>query len=177
MTLRLTGRHRVELDNAAITLGAVEFAPDFISADASEPPTLVARGNSRLGRAVVRGLDLIEKRKAVYRRLEVSFYPPMLWGITAGIATDDPTAAVLRATEADTHRRASIWAAGAGHSFDADCLAQLSLSRAPLRLREVRFDCVLRPRSVRTGHRRRAQTASVLLPDTRAWAGCGGGLP
>src|ERR1700761_3053395 len=74
-----TGLHAFKKDLAADPLAAlrVEIAligfdneikveQDFVTVDRFEPPTLVARGLTHMGSAVLKALDMAESRKALY---------------------------------------------------------------------------------------------------------------
>lgn len=126
---------RVEL--ALIRFGPVNVVQEFCSPEQFSPPCLLAGGDTPMGAAVLRALDLLERRRLLYRSHGVSCYRPWLILITDGAPTDriDAAAAAIAAGEA-AERFAFFAIAVDG----ADCgrLAELS-TRAPLRLRELRF--------------------------------------
>jgi uncharacterized protein YegL len=57
---------RVEV--AIVTFdSAVKVVQDFVTADQFEPPTLTVQGQTYMGSAIHKALDMIQVRKAQYR--------------------------------------------------------------------------------------------------------------
>src|SRR4029077_15918558 len=74
---------RVEV--AIVTFGGeVNKALEFVTAINFTPPTLTAGGNTPLGAAITRGLDMIEERKTTYREHGIAYYRPWAFLITDG---------------------------------------------------------------------------------------------
>ena len=78
---------RVEV--AVVTFGdKVSLVQDFCAPAAFIPPTLQASGSTPMGEAVVRGMQIIEDRKALYRQAGVTYFRPWIFLITDGAPTD-----------------------------------------------------------------------------------------
>jgi Uncharacterized protein encoded in toxicity protection region of plasmid R478, contains von Willebrand factor (vWF) domain len=56
---------RVEV--AVVTFGPVAVQSDYVSAEHFDPPTLEASGNTPMGGAILRAIDLLRERKQKYR--------------------------------------------------------------------------------------------------------------
>jgi uncharacterized protein YegL len=99
---------RVEV--AVVTFGEeVSLVQDFCSPAAFIPPTLQASGRTPMGEAVVRGMQIIEDRKTMYKQAGVNYFRPWIFLITDGTPTDENTyywqqaVESVRAGEANRH--------------------------------------------------------------------------
>ncbi|MEM6849858.1 MAG: VWA domain-containing protein [Pseudomonadota bacterium] len=126
---------RVEV--ATITFGPVQDETSFVTADAFNPPTLTAGGNTPMGAAVVHGADILKARKAHYRSAGVDFYRPWIFLITDGAPTDNIAAAKARVAEGEAGKEFMFFAVGVDGA-DMEILTDLSV-RAPLMLRGLAF--------------------------------------
>ncbi len=170
-------RNRVEI--AIVTFGStVSVAQEFVTADVFTPPHLSASGSTPMGAALVRALDLVEDRKRVYRENSINYYRPWVWLMTDGSPTDSIGAAVQRAQDAESNRRALIYAVGVG-GFDTGTLSQLSPGRPPLALKGLNFREMFewfsrsqsqRSRSNNTNAVDESQHQQVPLPALDGWA-------
>ncbi len=126
---------RVEV--AVITFGPVQVLTDFQTVDRFVAPDLVAQGDTPMGTAVSRAMQLLEDRKATYRDKGVAFYRPWIFLITDGVPTDDwePVAAAARA--ANDERKFAFFAVGT-EGADFRVLNRFT-SRDALRLRGLDF--------------------------------------
>ncbi|MFQ3678845.1 MAG: VWA domain-containing protein, partial [Fimbriimonadaceae bacterium] len=125
-----------------VEIGIVSFGPvtqdvDFVTADRFVPPTLVASGDTPTGRAITTALDMLERRKQVYKANGIAYYRPWVFLITDGAPTDSWEAAARRVHEEEAAKRVAFFAVGvAGADFER--LARMS-PRKPLRLQGLRF--------------------------------------
>jgi len=76
----------------------VDTVMDWTPAAEYQAPVLTASGKTALNEAVITGLDLIEERKQLYKRVGVDYWRPWMFLITDGSATDVDL-------DADAHQR------------------------------------------------------------------------
>ena len=126
---------RVEV--AIVSFGPVRVESEFQTADHFSPPSLVASGDTPMGAAVTRGLEMLEDRKAMYRSHGISFYRPWVFLITDGAPTDSWQAAAAAAREGETSKKFAFFAVGV-QGADMGVLAQFT-TREPLRLDGLKF--------------------------------------
>ncbi len=126
---------RVEV--AIVTFGPVEVPQQFVTADTFNPPMLVARGDTPMGGAVLKALELLEERKEQYRSNGIAYYRPWAFLITDGGPTDDISQASSRVRMGEQSRAVSFYAVG----VDGANMARLSevVTRQPLMLRGLSF--------------------------------------
>ncbi|HOW61726.1 MAG TPA: VWA domain-containing protein [Candidatus Contendobacter sp.] len=126
---------RVEI--AIVSFGPVEVVSEFQTADQFTPPHLSANKDTPMGQAIVRGLELLTQRKALYREHGIPFFRPWVFLITDGSPTDDWQAAALDIRKGEESRAFAFFAVGV-EGANLDILQRLSL-RQPLRLKGLRF--------------------------------------
>lgn len=127
---------RVEV--AIVTFGPVETATDFTPAAEFAPPRLTPGGNTPMGEAVLRAVELVQHRKGRYREAGVDFYRPWLFLITDGAPTDSIAQARDRIAEGEAAKQFMFYSVGV-EGADLDRLAELSSVRAPLKLKGLAF--------------------------------------
>jgi uncharacterized protein YegL len=133
-------RKRVEV--AIVSFGAeVQVVQEFVTADRFQPPALRAEGETLLCTALVRALDLVEKRKERYRANGVSYSRPWIFLITDGMPQGDTLEttrqAVQRIRAAETAGKVAFYAVGV-EGANVKLLARIAV-RPPLKLDGLRF--------------------------------------
>jgi uncharacterized protein YegL len=118
-----TAAKAVEL--AIVSFGPVELMLDFTVVHEVTPPTLSARGNTPMGKALNEALELVESRKAHYRSVGLPYYRPWVFLITDGEATDDVSLAAKRIRIAEETSKVYFVAIGV-HEANEEQLASLS---------------------------------------------------
>ena len=97
----------------------------------------MAGGDTPLGEAVERALDLIDNRKRNYRLGGVSYYRPWLILLTDGAPTDDMRQAARRLHESEATKSLVAFCFGTD-TFDKERMAKV-FPRAPLTMRGARY--------------------------------------
>jgi uncharacterized protein YegL len=122
---------------SVVTFGPVQVHNPFMTADIFQPPHLQASGDTPMGAAIVKVLELVEERKQQIKASGVQYYRPWIFMITDGGPTDSwqESARVLR--EAVEKKQVAFFAI-AVEGADIPKLTQLS-PRKPLHLKGLKF--------------------------------------
>lgn len=102
------------VDIAVVTFGdrEVKAVHPFTSIQDFQPPALSANGDTPMGDAILEGINLIERRKKIYRDQGVNYYRPWVFMITDGEPTDmkkgDQKWAMVKDTIADCEKNGKL---------------------------------------------------------------------
>jgi uncharacterized protein YegL len=122
---------------AVVTFGPVETITEFVDAGAWSPPQLVSRGDTPMGAAIERGLQMLEAQKAIYRSSGIPYYRPWVFLITDGGPTDSWQHAAELVREGEAGKKFVFFAVGVeGANFDT--LKQIAVGD-PIKLDGMRF--------------------------------------
>jgi len=123
---------------AIVTFGGhVQTVCDFTTVEQFSPPSLIASGDTPMGTAIERAIDMVQDRKQVYRANGILYYRPWIFLITDGGPTDSWKSAAARVTQGEASKAFSFFAVGVdGANFET--LSQIS-KREPLKLKGLRF--------------------------------------
>ncbi|MBI4601176.1 MAG: VWA domain-containing protein [Planctomycetes bacterium] len=119
----------------------VKVVRDFVTAGSFDPPSLSATGQTHMGAGIHKALDLIEARKAEYKRNGVDYYRPWVFMITDGAPQGEPADVVERAAQRVSASEAGkhvAFFAVAVQGADVEKLRRLS-ARPPLELSGLKF--------------------------------------
>lgn len=122
---------------AVVSFGPVRIVSDFVSAADFEPLTLLAEGDTPMGGAIERGLDMLRVRKDMYRRNGIAYYRPWVFLVTDGAPTDRWQDAARAVHDGEAERAFAFFAVGV-EKADMTVLKRLSV-REPVKLRGLKF--------------------------------------
>jgi uncharacterized protein YegL len=129
-------QRRVEV--AVITFGGgVSTVQGFVTAGQFSAPVLVARGDTPMGAAIHRALDLVRDRKEEYRANGVAYYRPWVFLLTDGAPTDEWQSAAQRIRAEEAANGVAFFAVGVADA-DIRTLEQIA-ARTPIRLQGLAF--------------------------------------
>jgi uncharacterized protein YegL len=121
-----------------ITFGqGVQQVQDFVTIEHFDPPQLKADGLTPMGEALSLALDVLEKRKLVYKNHGIPYYRPWVFLITDGAPTDSWQAAAQDLREAEVKNRLLFFSV-AVQGADMNTLKQISM-RPPVLLNSLDF--------------------------------------
>lgn len=126
---------RVEV--GIITFGPVQVYQDFVGATQFRAPTLEVEGATPMGEAIEAAIDLLRKRKNVYRQAGVSYYRPWIFLITDGEPTDDTRNAAMAVLNGEERKEFMFHAVGV-EDANLDALARIA-KRRPVKLKGLAF--------------------------------------
>lgn len=121
---------RVEV--AIITFGPVAIRQEFQSAQYFQPPTFSASGDTPLGDAITRGLELVQNRKSEIRANlgHGGLYRPWIFLFTDGVPTDEWQLAAKSVRDGETAKAFSFFGISLGNG-DMTILKQICPETRP----------------------------------------------
>jgi uncharacterized protein YegL len=120
-----------------VVFGPVETVTDFIDAGQWDAPILTTKGNTPMGAAIERGLQMLDAQKSIYKSNGILHYRPWIFLITDGGPTDSWQNAARLVHEGEANKKFKFFAVGVeGANFDI--LKQISVGE-PIALRGLRF--------------------------------------
>lgn len=133
-------RQRIEL--ALITFGgSVHLVSDFQSPELFNPPVLTADGNTPMGEAVELGIEMLDKRKQLYKQAGIAYYRPWIFLISDGAPTDEweYVAQKARTGDSDHNKKFCFFSVGVDGA-DLNILNKFcNPNRPPMRLKGLCF--------------------------------------
>jgi len=126
---------RVEV--GIVTFGPVRMEMPFTGAESFIAPQLHSQGDTPMGAAIHQALQMVDDRKAEYKRNGISYYRPWIFLITDGGPTDEWKTAAAAVREGDSSKKFAFFAVGV-KGANMEVLSQISL-REPLSLDGLRF--------------------------------------
>src|SRR5262245_34955834 len=126
---------RVEI--SLVTFGPVRKITDFQTPDLFRAPKLAAEGDTPIGQAIERAVEIVRDRKGAYRQNGVSYYRPWIFLISDGEPTDDWRRAAELVRAGEQTKSFAFFAVGV-ESANFDVLNRIAV-REPLKLSELRF--------------------------------------
>ncbi|MCL2590858.1 MAG: hypothetical protein FWD67_08295 [Betaproteobacteria bacterium] len=158
---------RVEI--GIVTFGPVEMALPFLGAAEFDPPALTAQGDTPMGEAIHKGLEMVRQRKDEYRANGISYYRPWVFMMTDGGPTDEWQSAAAAVREGEAAKSFAFFAIGV-EGANMGVLQQISV-RQPLQLEGLRFrDLFSWLSSSLRSVSRSAPGAEVPLESPKGWA-------
>ncbi|MGB3514607.1 MAG: VWA domain-containing protein [Microcoleaceae cyanobacterium] len=119
----------------------VKIVQEFITADQFENPVLTAQGQTYMGTAINKALDMIAARKSEYRNNGITYYRPWVFLITDGEPQGESEKAVNEAADRikkeEDNKHVAFFAVGV-EGANMDRLGEI-VQRTPLKLRGLDF--------------------------------------
>lgn len=115
----------------------------FTTVDTFQPPSLAVEGNTPMGEAVRKGLELLKQRKEIYKENSLDYFRPWMFLITDGYPTDEWQSATQQVKEEESRKGVIFFSVGVEEA-DMQILAHFSGERPPLKLRGLAFQELFR---------------------------------
>jgi uncharacterized protein YegL len=149
----------------------VQTLQDFTTARDFETPILAAGGNTPMGEAINRALDMIRDFKMTMNNNGVPYYRPWIFMITDGEPDDGWQTAAQRLREEEMNKGTVFFAIGVEHA-NMQTLAKITVpTRKPLMLKGLDFSTLflwLSNSMTRISHSKVGD--QIALPSVDGWA-------
>ena len=120
--------------------GSVKLRQDFVTVDDFEHVQLITEGDTPMGQGIEYALNLVEKRKEIYRSNGIQFYRPWIFLITDGGPTDEWKSAAQRVRQCESSKKITFFAVGVEEA-DMSILREISPpERPPVKLQGLSFN-------------------------------------
>lgn len=159
---------RVEV--GIVTFGPVKEELPFHSVVCFFPPELSPQGDTPMGNAILKAIQMVEERKNSYKSSGIEYYRPWIFMITDGSPTDDWQQAAMAIREGEESKKFAFFAVGV-EGANMATLQQISV-RTPLKLDGLKFRELFQwlSNSMRTVSHSSPQTEVLALPAPSGWA-------
>ena len=112
----------------------------FVTADSFSPPELKAGGGTPMGEAITKSLELLRKRKEIYKQNDADYFRPWLFLITDGKPTDQWKQAAEQVRQEEGRKGLLFFGIGV-EGADLEKLGRFTApGRPPLKLRGLAFN-------------------------------------
>ena len=161
---------RVEV--AIVTFGPVKVETEFTTVQNFYAPMLSVAGDTPMGAAIEKAIELLNERKSAYKAAKVGYYRPWIFLITDGGPTDSTVRAEQLVREGENSKAFMFFAVGVeGANFDA--LRAIAV-REPLKLKGLLFRELFKWLSSSLSSVSRSRpTEEVPLQNPSGWATAG----
>jgi uncharacterized protein YegL len=133
-------RRRCEIAIITFGNGGVQTIQNFVTADEFHAPHLSPGGNTPMGEAIYRGLDLLRARKQTYKDHSVAYYRPWVFLITDGEPTDDKWQEAAQLVRLESDKNGLVFFAVGVEGANMQKLMQIAVpKRPPVMLQGVKF--------------------------------------
>jgi uncharacterized protein YegL len=130
-------QRRVEVGIITFGNGGVRQIQDFVTAGNFQAPTLSAGGDTPMGGAINRGIEMLRARKDQYKNHGIAYYRPWIFMITDGAPTDSWQTAAQGIQSEETNKGVAFFAVGVAGA-NMNILSQIAV-RPPLMLQGLNF--------------------------------------
>jgi uncharacterized protein YegL len=130
---------RVEV--AIVTFGGdVQTVCDFTTVESFQPPTLTGSGSTPMGAAILRAIEMVRRRKDLYKTHGVPYTRPWIFLITDGEPDPDDVwqAAAVQVQQGQQAKQFVFYAVGVGGA-NFDVLRRINPMGEPLKLQGLEF--------------------------------------